>query len=133
MLPPLLLPSDPLDTINQRCLNYENASRISPLKSPLQIEMHNATHFLPQSPKYFSLIKYQPPVPLNKVSLQKHPLKLLKYLHKETYTTPTPPSISLKTATLHSTLTLSTDMNHLGENYFSSHATPKEPSINTGT
>ena len=37
LLPPSLFPSKPLDTLDQRYLNYENAPVVSPLKKPLQI------------------------------------------------------------------------------------------------
>ena len=58
--------------------------------------MHNTTYFHPHPPKFLSLIKYQPYVPVNRVDPQLPPLTLLKDLHKETHTTVTPPYIRKK-------------------------------------
>ena len=45
LLPPAIFPSDPLDTMDMRYLNYFNAPVISPLKWALKIEMYNDTYF----------------------------------------------------------------------------------------
>ena len=50
LLPPSLFPSKPLETLDQRHLNYENAPVLSPLKKPLQIELYNDVHFHPKPP-----------------------------------------------------------------------------------
>ena len=41
LLPPAILPSDPLDTMNVRYLNYSNAPIVHPLKKALNIEVYN--------------------------------------------------------------------------------------------
>ena len=45
LLPPTIFPSDLLDTMDVRYLNYSNAPVISPLKRALKIEMYNDTYF----------------------------------------------------------------------------------------
>ena len=47
LLPPALFPSDPLDTTDQRYLNYEHAPIPHPLQQPLQIELYNDKYFSP--------------------------------------------------------------------------------------
>ena len=74
----------------------------------MKIEIHIANHH-PQPPKSVILTKDQPYVTLNKAALQPNYLPLLKYLHKETHTTPLPQSTRNTLATRHSPLTLSTD------------------------
>ena len=41
-------PSEPLNTINQRYLNYEHAPILHPLKKSMQIGLHNNTYFHPK-------------------------------------------------------------------------------------
>ena len=50
LLPPAIFPSDPLDTIYVRYLNYSNAPIVSQLKKHLKIEMYNNVHFDKPSP-----------------------------------------------------------------------------------
>ena len=45
LLPPAILPSDPLDTMNVRYLNYSNAPIVHPLKKALNIEVYNDMMF----------------------------------------------------------------------------------------
>ena len=47
LLPPALFPSDPLDTMDERYLNYEHAPVVSPLQKPLGIELLNDQWFDP--------------------------------------------------------------------------------------
>lgn len=44
LLPPSLYPSNPLDTMDQRYINFEHAPILNPLKKPLRIEINNADH-----------------------------------------------------------------------------------------
>ena len=50
MLPLATFPSDPLDTMDVRYLNYFNAPIIYSLKKTLKIEMYNDTYFDKQHP-----------------------------------------------------------------------------------
>jgi len=72
LLPPSLFPSEPLDTLDQRYLNYENAPVVSPLKKPLQIELYNDVHFHPKPPVTTSNTEDQPSSALNKSAFQQH-------------------------------------------------------------
>ena len=45
MLPPSLFPNAPVDTIDQRYLNFSFAPIVSPSKNLLQIELYNKTFF----------------------------------------------------------------------------------------
>ena len=60
LLPPSLFPPEPLDTMDQRYLNYENAPIVSPLRKPLRIEMYNEVHFHPKPPRTTNLIANLP-------------------------------------------------------------------------
>ena len=45
LLPPAIFPSDPLDTMDVRYLNYSNAPIVHPLKKALKIEVYNDMFF----------------------------------------------------------------------------------------
>ena len=45
LLPASIFPHDPVDTMDQRYLNFSNSSIVSPFKKPLQIELYNDTFF----------------------------------------------------------------------------------------
>ena len=45
LLPPSIFPHDPVDTMDQRYLNFSNSLVVSPFKKPLQIELYNDTYF----------------------------------------------------------------------------------------
>ena len=45
LLPPAIFPSDPLDTMYVRYLNYSNAPIVSPLEKSLKIELYNDMYF----------------------------------------------------------------------------------------
>ena len=60
LLPPSLYPPEPVDTMDQRYLNYENAPIVSPLRKPLGIELYNEVHFHPKPPKTTSLTVNKP-------------------------------------------------------------------------
>ena len=47
LLPPKLFPHEPLDTMDERYLNYEHAALVSPLKKALNIELYNELNFEP--------------------------------------------------------------------------------------
>jgi hypothetical protein len=45
LLPPTIFPAEPLDTMDQRFLNYENAPIVSPLKKAMKVELYNEQFF----------------------------------------------------------------------------------------
>ena len=45
LLPPSIFPHNPVDTMDQRYLNFSHAPIVSPLKNPSQIELYNDTYF----------------------------------------------------------------------------------------
>ena len=45
LLPPSIFPHNPIDTTDQRYLNFSHAPIVSPLKKSLQIELYNDTYF----------------------------------------------------------------------------------------
>ena len=53
LLPPSLFPNNPVDTMDQRYLNYSFAPIFPPLKKPLQIELYNDT-FFPSNSKHIT-------------------------------------------------------------------------------
>ena len=71
LLPPAIFPSDPLDTIDVRYLNYSNAPVISPLKKSLKIEIYNDTYFNKQSTSQ-SVLKDVVICQLDELVLQSH-------------------------------------------------------------
>ena len=71
LLPPAILPNDPIGTMNVRYLNYSNAPIIFPLTKSLKIEMYNVTYFNKQPTSQFSsrdVVSCQ----LNELVLQSH-------------------------------------------------------------
>lgn len=53
LLPPNIFPHKPIDSMNQRYLNFSHAPAVSPFKKSLKIEMYNNTYF-PSHSKYIS-------------------------------------------------------------------------------
>ena len=53
LLPPSIFPANPVDTVDQRYLNFQNAPILSPLKRPLQIDLYNEK-FFPENSKHIS-------------------------------------------------------------------------------
>ena len=53
MLPPSIFPHTPVDTMNQRYLNFSNAPIPSPLKRPLKVELYNDQYF-PENSKHIT-------------------------------------------------------------------------------
>ena len=49
LLPPTLYPSEPLDTMDQRYIDFDHAPIVSPLMKPLRIELYNETTFKPHT------------------------------------------------------------------------------------
>ena len=45
LLPPAIFPSDPIDTMDARYLNYSNAPIVHPLQKALKIEVYNDMFF----------------------------------------------------------------------------------------
>ena len=71
MLPQTIFPSDLLDTMDVRYLNYSNAPVISPLKRSLKIERYNDTFFNKQ-PTLQTVSKDVVCCQLDKLVLQSH-------------------------------------------------------------
>ena len=71
LLPPSIFPSDYLDTMDVRYLNYFNAPVISPLKKALKIERYNDTSFNKQ-PTLQTVSKDVVCCQLDKLVLQSH-------------------------------------------------------------
>ena len=70
-MPPAIFPSDSLDTMDVRYLNYSNAPILSPLKKSLKIEMYNDIHFdKPPSTKSESKDTFN--CQLDKIALKSH-------------------------------------------------------------
>ena len=72
LLPPSIFPSEPLDTMDQRYLNYENAPIVSPLRKPLGIELYNELHFHPQPPNTTSPHIDQPSSRIDELAFVPH-------------------------------------------------------------
>jgi len=72
LLPPSIFPSEPLDTMDQRYLNYENAPIVSPLRKPLGIKLYNELHFHPQPPNTTSPHIDQPSSRLDEIAFAPH-------------------------------------------------------------
>ena len=52
LLLPAIFPSDPMDTMDVRYLNYSHAHIVSPLKKALKIEMNNDAYFDKSTPSH---------------------------------------------------------------------------------
>ena len=91
LLPPALFPSEPLDTIDQRYLNYDYAPVQSPLKKSMQIELYNTTYFQPRPPKTKSPHVNKPSTYVDSVAFESHDIPSLSDLHRSTNTTPPEP------------------------------------------
>ena len=92
-LPPALFPAEPLDTVDQRFLNYEHAPVQHPLKQSMQIEMYNTKYFRPRKLKTNSNQVNQPSVRIDETAMQPHSLPTVQEMDKELNTvTPVPES-----------------------------------------
>ena len=73
LLPPAIFPSEPLDFMDQRFLNFEHAPIVSPLSQPLKIEMYNEEWFNTKPPSQPVVKKNQPTVNIDtKALLENH-------------------------------------------------------------
>jgi hypothetical protein len=63
---------DPVDTMDQRYLNFSNSSVVSPFKQPLQIELYNDTYFPSNSKQIIKPSLDQPPCQLDHSAFQLH-------------------------------------------------------------
>ena len=72
LLPPSLFPPEPLDMMDQRYLNYENAPIVSPLRKPLGIEMYNEMHFHPKPPHTTSTTADLPSNAIDEIAFKVH-------------------------------------------------------------
>ena len=87
LLPPTIFPAEPLDTMDQRFLNYEHAPIVSPLKKSLNIELYNEQHFN-KPPKFKQASKDTPHTNIDKLAFLAHNnYPSIKQLHEETATT----------------------------------------------
>lgn len=114
LLPPSLFPSNMLDTLDQKFLNYDHAPVVSPLKQALQIESYNAEWFdQPKPPTEINI----PLSNIDKQAFQEHSIPSLEQLCNETPLTstteptyPTPEQIIIPTNNnLHSQIINSKD------------------------
>ena len=90
LLSPALFLSDPLDTPDQRYLNYEHAPIVHPLKKALKIEMYNGTDFTKPPPTHLKQQIDKPYNPIDQYLQTEHKIKFpsTHSLHLETKTTP---------------------------------------------
>ena len=72
LLPPSLFPPEPLDMMDQRYLNYENAPIVSPLRKPLGIELFNEVHFHPKPPTTTNVTTNLPSNSIDTIAFQSH-------------------------------------------------------------
>ena len=61
LLPPSIFPSEPLDCMDERYLNFSSAPIVSPLAKPLKIELYNNT-FFPTNSKHITKPSYNHPI-----------------------------------------------------------------------
>ena len=71
LLPLKLFPHEPLDTIDERYLNYDHAPLTSPLQKSLNIELYNEQSFNPRLPS-FQPSKDTPATSIDKTAFLKH-------------------------------------------------------------
>ncbi len=88
LLPPAIFPNDPLDTTDNRYLNFDHIPLVDPLNSALRIDLHNDTYFSMEGKQHI-LQKNSPATPINDVAFSWHDaLPSTAKLHKETDTSP---------------------------------------------
>ena len=90
LLPPAIFPAEPLDTMDQRFLNYEHAPITSPLQKALKIELYNDQYYTKPPPKTQPSLDTEGTA-LDKVALQPHQFPTVKELHDSTDTKPPTP------------------------------------------
>ncbi len=85
LLPPQLFPSEPLDTLDQRYINYEHAPVVSPLQQALNVEAYNAEWFDRKAPerKQEGTVNDEPVVMLDKDALSSHDIPSVEEMEKE--------------------------------------------------
>ena len=88
LLPPALFPSDPLDTTDQRYLNYEHAPIPHPLQKPLQIELYNDKYFTPPPQHLHSPSTNRFTIPSDQIALATPHIPTNQELHHNTGSTP---------------------------------------------
>lgn len=107
LLPPSLYPSNPLDTMDQRYIDFEHAPIPNPLKKPLRIKITNAEVFSPFTQHITDKID-QPESSIDIEACQPHILN--PSLPPPSLPSPTlPPQPAHSPETLHSTISNSTD------------------------
>ena len=74
--PPSLFPYNPIDTMDQRYLNYSFAPIVSPLKNSLQIELYNDIYFPSNSKHITSPTLDQASCRVDEFALKEHNIKL---------------------------------------------------------
>ena len=72
LLSPSIFPHNPVDTMDQRYLNFTNAPIVSPLKKPLQIELFNDQYFPTNSEHISRPSEDQPSCLLDRSSFVTH-------------------------------------------------------------
>ena len=120
LLPPVMFPSEVLDTVDQRFLDYEHAPVVSPLLKPMQIELYNDKWLQPHHKvvKTKSTTVNRPSMEIDAIAFESHPIPIIptmEVLNKE-YNTPhatseinTDPETTLAQNTLHSQIERSVD------------------------
>ena len=74
LLPPALFPHEPVDTMDQRYLNFSHAPMASPLKRTLNIELYNDTYFPTNSKHIINPSLDKPTCSLDKLAFLEHSL-----------------------------------------------------------
>ena len=77
LLPPAIFPHEPLDTMDERYLNYSYAPIVSPLKKALKIEMYNDTYFSPNTITVNKSSANQPSNDIDSTAFTEHENKIM--------------------------------------------------------
>ena len=87
LLPPVLYPAEPLDTMDQRYLNYEHAPIMHPLQQSLNIEFYNNKYLTPNPRHLQGDTTGEFTIPLDRTALvTPHGFPTTTELHAETNT-----------------------------------------------
>ena len=90
LLPPALFPADPLDTTDQRYLNYEHVPLQHPLQKALKIDLYNTKYLQPPLAQLQGSQQNQLSQPIDTEALVLLHIPTTNKLHQETNTSPEP-------------------------------------------
>ena len=124
LLPPHLFPSEELDTMDVRYLNYSHAPVPSPLKKPLCIELYNDVYF-PPSKSIIDTTTDQPSTSLDSLAFQPHPLPATTTNSSTTQLPPVPPSLPITRPSVPLDNTLHSSIVKYADKLFSVQYTPE--------